>query len=46
MFKKNIKFVEFDEEKERFVLNLCNVFEDEGDLVVATVEVEFVHARE
>ena len=38
LFKKNIKFVEFDEDKERFVLNLCKPYkvknislENEGD---------------
>jgi N utilization substance protein A len=47
MFKKNIKFVEFDEDREKFVLNLCKpykvkniVLENEGDSVVARVEVE------
>jgi len=47
MFKKNIKFVEFDSNKERFILNLCKpykvkniVFEDEGDSTVAKIEVE------
>lgn len=47
LFKKNIKFVEFDEDKERFVLNLCKPYkvkninlENEGDSVVARVEVE------
>lgn len=47
LFKKNIKFVEFDEDKERFVLNLCKPYkvkninlENEGDSVIARVEVE------
>ena len=47
LFKKNIKFVEFDEDKEKFVLNLCKPYkvkninlENEGDLVIARVEVE------
>lgn len=26
LFKKNIKFVEFDEDKERFILNLCKPY--------------------
>jgi len=47
LFKKNIKFVEFDSNKERFILNLCKpykvnniVFEGSGDSVVARIEVE------
>ena len=47
LFKKNIKFVEFDEDKEKFVLNLCKPYkvkninlENEGDSVIARVEVE------
>lgn len=47
LLKKNIKFVEFDEDKEKFVLNLCKPYkvkninlENEGDLVIARVEVE------
>ena len=45
-FKKNVKFVEFDPDKEKFVLNLCKPYkikkitlEGEGDSVVAKVEV-------
>ena len=26
LFKKNIKFVEFDEDKERFIINLCKPY--------------------
>jgi len=47
MFKKNIKFVEYDEDKEKFVLNLCKPYkvkninlENDGDFVVAKVQVE------
>lgn len=47
LFKKNIKFVEFDEDKERFVQNLCKpykvktiTFEEDGENVVAKIEVE------
>ena len=47
LFKKNIKFVEFDEDKEKFVLNLCKPYkvknialENEGEAVIARVEVE------
>jgi len=47
LFKKNIKFVEFDEDKEKFVLNLCKPYkvkninlENEGDSVIAKIEVE------
>ena len=46
LFKKNIKFVEFDEDKERFILNLCKPykvnkieFEGEGDSTVVKIEV-------
>lgn len=46
LFKKNIKFVEFDEDKERFVLNLCKPYKinnitlnGSGDSIVAKVEV-------
>jgi len=46
LFKKNIKFVEFDENKERFVLNLCKPYkinkitlDGSGDSIVAKVEV-------
>jgi len=47
VFKKNIKFVEFDSDKEKFILNLCKpykvngiVLEGEGDLTVAKVTVD------
>jgi len=47
MFKKNIKFVEFDEDKEKFILNLCKPYkvknitlEHEGEETVAKIEVE------
>lgn len=47
LFKKNIKFVEFDSDKERFILNLCKpykingiVLEGNGDLTVAKVRVD------
>ena len=47
LFKKNIKFVEFDEDKEKFVLNLCKPYkiknislENEGDSVIAKIEVD------
>jgi len=46
LFKKNIKFVEFDENKERFILNLCKPYkinnitlDGSGDSIVAKVEV-------
>ena len=46
LFKKNIKFVEFDEDKERFILNLCKpykinnvILNGSGDSTVAKVEV-------
>ena len=46
LFKKNIRFVEFDSDKEKFILNLCKpykinnvVFEGSGDSTVAKVEV-------
>jgi len=46
LFKKNIKFVEFDEDKERFILNLCKPYKINkitldgfGDSIVAKVEV-------
>ena len=46
LFKKNIKFVEFDEDKERFVLNLCKPYkiknvtlDGSGDSTVIKVEV-------
>ena len=47
LFKKNIKFVEFDNDKERFILNLCkpykinNVeFEGEEDSLIAKLDVK------
>lgn len=47
MFKKNIKFVEYNEDKEKFVLNLCKPYkvksinlEKDRDSVVAKVVVE------
>ena len=47
LFKKNIKFVEFDDDKERFIINLCKpykinnvVFEGSDESVVAKVEVD------
>ena len=47
LFKKNIKFVEFDEDKERFIINLCKPYqiskielEGEGDSIVAKIEVK------
>jgi len=47
LFKKNIKFVEFDLDKERFILNLCKpykingiVLEGDGDSTVAKVTVD------
>jgi len=47
LFKKNIKFVEFDEDKERFIINLFKPYkinnvslEGEGDSIVAKVEVD------
>ena len=47
LFKKNIKFVEFDSDKERFIVNLFKPYkvnkialEGEDDSIVAKVEVE------
>jgi N utilization substance protein A len=47
LFKKNIKFVEFDDDKERFIINLCKpykvnniVLEGSDESVVAKVEVD------
>jgi N utilization substance protein A len=47
LFKKTIKFVEFDEDKERFIINLFKPYkitniqlEGENDSTVAKVEVE------
>ena len=46
LFKKNIKFVEFDEDKERFVINLCKpykinnvILDSSGNSTVVKVEV-------
>ena len=46
LFKKNIKVVEFDENKERFILNLCKPYkinkitlDSSGESIVAKVEV-------
>ena len=46
LFKKNIKFVEFDEDKERFVINLCKpykinnvILDSSGNSTVIKVEV-------
>ena len=47
LFKKNIKFVEFDDDKERFIINLCKpykvnnvVLEGSDESVVAKIEVD------
>lgn len=47
LFKKNIKFVEFDEDKERFIINLFKPYkvtnislEGEDESTIAKVEVE------
>ena len=47
LFKKSIKFVEFDEDSEKFIINLCKPYkikkielEGENDSVVAKIEVE------
>jgi N utilization substance protein A len=47
LFKKNIKFVEFDKDKEIFVLNLCKPYkintvtlEGNGDSTIARVTVD------
>jgi len=46
LFKKNIKFVEFDEDKKRFILNLCKPYkinkitlDDSEESTVAKVDV-------
>lgn len=46
LFKKNVKFVEFDEDKTRFVMNLCKPyevkkvsFEGNDEAIVARIEV-------
>lgn len=47
LFKKNIKFVEFDEDKEKFIINLFKPYkinnvtlEGDDDSIVAKVEVD------
>jgi len=47
LFKKNIKFVEFNEDKEKFIVNLCKpykvkniIIENEGESEIAKIEVE------
>ena len=47
LFKKNIKFVEFDDDKEQFILNLCKpykvntvVLEGGGESIIAKVTVD------
>lgn len=47
LFKKNIKFVEFDSDKERFLLNLCKPYkvnkiqlEGENESIIAKLEVD------
>jgi len=47
LFKKNIKFVEFDDDKERFIVNLCKPYkinnitlDGEGENIVAKIEVD------
>lgn len=47
LFKKNIKFVEFDSDREKFILNLCKPykinhveFEDRNDSVIAKLDVK------
>ncbi|MBN2604011.1 MAG: NusA-like transcription termination signal-binding factor [Candidatus Thermoplasmatota archaeon] len=47
LFKKNIKFVEFDDDKQKFLLNLCKPYkvnqitiEGEKDTSVAKLEVD------
>jgi len=47
LFKKNIKFAEFDEDKERFIVNLCKPYkinnitlDGEGEHIVAKIEVD------
>ncbi len=46
MFKKSIKLVEFDEDKKKFIINLCKPYstkevtlEGEGETTIAKVEV-------
>ena len=47
LFKKNIKFIEFDSDKERFILNLCKPYkinkielEGDGESTIAKLEVD------
>ena len=47
LFRKNIKFIEFDSDKERFIINLCKpykikeiTFDGKDDLTVAKINVE------
>lgn len=47
LFKKAIKFVEFDEDKEKFIINLCKPYkinkielEGEGDSLIVKIEVK------
>jgi len=47
MFKKPIKFIEFDNDKEKFIVNLCKPYkttkielEGEGDSIIARIEVD------
>lgn len=45
LFKKNVKFVEFDEDKKRFILNLCKPYKVnniviEGNDDASTVRIE------
>jgi len=47
LFKKSIKFVEFDSDREKFILNLCKPykvkkieFDGDGESAVARIEVE------
>ena len=47
VFRKNVKFVEFDEDKEKFVYNLCKpykvnkvIIEESNGLFVARIEVD------
>ena len=47
LFKKTIKFVEFDDDKERFIVNLCKPYkinnitlDGEGENIVAKIEVD------
>lgn len=47
LFKKNIKFVELDDDKEKFIINLCKPYqlnkielEGKGDSTIAKLEVK------